>query len=135
MDNCKVSPENQLREIKYQLARLAYDQFCSCAQVHGVEMDGNFRELGINLKNAWIDGVWAAVEASKEKKITFDKRTKKEMDVGYLLFAGAKEIAKNNPGIYTYSKFPEKVKEKYRELALKVFYAVDFDEEVSNNET
>lgn len=135
MSNCKVSPENQLRDVKYQLARLAYDQFCSSSQMHGVEMDGNFRELSVNLKNAWIDGVWAAIEASKEKKIIFDKRTKKEMDVGYLLFAGAKEITKNNPGVYTYSKFSEKVKEKYRELALKVYYAVDFDEEVSNDET
>ena len=135
MSNCKTSPENQLRDVKYQLARLAYDQFCSSSQVHGVEMDGNFRELGTNLQLAWIEGVWAAVEASKEKKISIDKRTKKEMDVGYLLFAGAKEIAKNNPGIYTYSKFSERVKEKYRELALKVYYAVDFDEEVLSNET
>ena len=135
MSNFKTTPENELKEIKYQLARLAYDQFCFTSQVNGVEKEGNFRDLGEGLKSAWIEGVWAAIEASKTKKITFDKRTKKEMDVGYLLFAGAKEIAKNNPGIYTYSKFPERVKEKYRELALKVYYAVDFDEEVSNNET
>jgi len=132
MSNVKESLEKELKEVKFQLARLAYDQFCSSAQVNGVEVNGNFRELGENLKHAWIEGVWAAIEASKNKKITFDKRTKKEMDVGYLVFAGAKEIAKNNPGIYTYSKFSERVKEKYRELALKVYYAVDFDEEIKN---
>lgn len=122
-----------LKDIQYQTAQLAYDQFCISLARSGNAPEITFDELQESHKHAWIEAVWVAVTAGKNK-VSCDKVTKKELDNGYLVFAGAKEITKTHPGIYTYSKLSTPAKRAYRNLALRVYQVLDDqdDEERAN---
>jgi hypothetical protein len=122
---------SKLNEVKHQLARLAYD-------ITSIRYNGNrgkleitpFESLETEWKAAYVEGVWAAVEASKGKNvIQTDSISLKEQDNGYLVYAGCKELKKLHPLLTTYSKFPEPVKESYRQLAEKVHEKMEMDEE------
>ena len=128
-----TSHKKILEGIKYQLAQLAYDIIM--IRLHGSSKDETvetpFDSLPNDYKNAFIEGVWIAMETSKNKNYTNSQRetvTKKQEDNGYLLYSGVKLLIKNNPGLFTYAKFPDSLKEEYRALADKLYYKMDNDE-------
>lgn len=116
--------ESQLREIKYQLAQLAYDQFNLTLGRVGKESTLTFSELHEDIRRAWAEAVWVAVEIGKSK-VVCDKVTKKESDNGYLVYAGVKLLMKEHIGKYTYALFPDEIKKQYRELALRIYQVLD----------
>ena len=114
----------QLKDIQYQLAQLAYDQFCISLSRSGNAPEVTFDELADTHKHAWMEAVWAAIEVGKSKTVC-DKVSKKELDNGYLVFTGSKALLKTHPGVYTYEKLPVAVKVAYRSLALRVYQVLD----------
>jgi hypothetical protein len=124
------TPEKELNDIKQQLARLAYDIFNIRLKGSGLEDSLPYSELSSDYKNAWSEAIWAAIEAARNKKLVLtDKVTKKEQDNGYLIYMNCKEIKKSHMNLFTYSKFPEEIKERYRELAKTVYEKIDIEEE------
>lgn len=112
--------------VKYQLAQLAYDIIALHLMSSGEAKLSPFDENSNDFKQAYMEGVWAAVEAGKNKTlIKTDSISLKELDDGYLVYAGCKEIKKRHPSLTTYSKFPEDVKDLYRHLALKAYEKID----------
>jgi hypothetical protein len=122
--------EQSLSAIKNQLANLAYDIFnIQLARTQHVAPIP-YSQLAFEFKMAWMEATWSAVEASKNKNMTLtDSISKKEQDNGYLLYAGCKEIKKKHSNLVTYSKFPEEVKEMYRNLAKTLYEKMDNEEE------
>jgi hypothetical protein len=126
----QLTPERELNDTKQQLARLAYDIFNLRLTGTKVVDQLHFSELSDDYKIAWIEAIWSAIEASKNKKLVLtDKITKKEEDNGYFIYMHCKEIKKSHPDLFTYSKFPEHVKEMYRELAKTIYEKIDMEEE------
>lgn len=119
--------EQELVDIKYQLAHLAFDIFS--LRLHSA-ISIPFSELDADHKNAWVEGVWAAVEVSSSKRTKIPETvTLKQQDNGYLVYAGCKEIKKSHANLFTYSKFPENIKNMYRDLALKIYQKIDAEED------
>ena len=126
-------PVEDSNAVKFQLAQLAYDIFGIALSRSGKEPQLTFEELDRDYRDAWTEGVWAAVETAKTKNM-FPRRqietiTKKQEDSGYLIYSSVRLMMKENPGKYTYAKFPEELKDQYRALAQKVYYKIDAEGE------
>jgi len=122
------SEANEEAAIKYQLSQLAYEVFVKYLEGVGLDPKYNFKDLSDNMKDAWGEAVFAAIEAAKSKNKTRthgETISMKQEDNGYLIYAGVRSIMKEHPSLYTYSKFPPMLKDKYRELALKLFHKMD----------
>lgn len=125
-----VDPVKELANLKYQLAQLAYDIFNIRLSKNSVEDYFSYDDLSSEYKSAWAEAVWAAVEVGKNKKIIkTDSLSLKEQDNGYLVYNSCKEIKKKHPALFTYSKFPESIKDEYRQLAYKIYQKIDIEEE------
>jgi 16S rRNA G1207 methylase RsmC len=118
----------QNEEIKTQLARLAYDLFNIQLSRGGEESHIPFDDLSELHKLAWKEAVWSAVLIGRDKTHT-DKLTKKQMDNGYLLYAGVRQIMKTHPGIFTYSKLDDEAKAAYNTLALTIHEKIELEED------
>ena len=127
----ETNPNKELNDLKIQLARLAYDIFSITLERSGKAPELNYHELPQDYKHAWTEGVWAAVEAGKDKNTKIAETvTLKQQDNGYLLYAGCREIKKSHANLFTYSKFPDEIKGMYKDLALKLYQKIDAEEEV-----
>ena len=125
----KVIPQDQeLNSIKYQVAQFAYDFFSIILERSGNRPDLTFDELEDTHIHAWTEAVWEASKIAKTKVATSSQCetvTEKQEDNGYLIYSSARLINKKHPGIYTYDKLPEDIKEEYRQLAMKLYYKID----------
>jgi len=125
-----VDPEKELADIKYQLAQLAYDIFNIRLSRNAVTDRLPYDELSSEYKIAWAEAIWAAVEVGKNKKIVqTDSLSLKEQDNGYLIYATCRDIKKRHPSLFTYAKFPDNIKEEYRQLASKVHQKIEIERE------
>lgn len=133
MSRFSTTPEQIIEDTKFQLAQLAYDVMSLRLHGHNAEDFVTFDEKSFEWRAAFAAGVWAAVEVSKLKaNATRPHReniTMKQRDNGYLIYSGVRLLIKDNPGLYTYQKFPEELKDAYRALAEKLYYKMEADEE------
>ena len=125
----KIIPQdNELNSIKYQVANFAYDLFSIMLERSGNKPELTFDELEDSHRNAWTEAVWEASQIAKTKVILSSQQetiTKKQDDNGYLVYGSARLINKKHPELYTYDKFPEYIKEEYRQLAMKIYNKID----------
>jgi len=128
-----IDPVKELAAIKKQLAQLAYDIFTIHLFKDKEDVENaslSFDELNNTYRHAWTEAVWAAVEAGKGKALPLtDSLSKKEQDNGYLLYNSCKELKKKHSNLFTYSKFPDHIKNEYRTLARKIYEKIDVEEE------
>ena len=126
----RLDPEREELFTKFRLANLAYDIYN--IRLFGVSNNDilpAFDSLPERTKHAWAAAIDTAVDtAKKTKSPKSESISKKEEDNGYIVYNGCKEIKKDHPSLFTYAKFPEEVKEKYRNLAAKLYGKMENDE-------
>jgi hypothetical protein len=118
-----ISPEEEERQLKYQLAQFGYDMFIHAFARHSAQkevLDNSFDALTDAQKFAWEQCVWALKDLIKTKGSVLDRVSKHNEDIGYVVYNGVKTIMKLHTGVVTYRKFPDFVKQEYRELAGRV---------------
>lgn len=120
--------DNDSIAIKLQLAQMAYDIFNISLSRYEDTEKVVFSELSTAYRQAWVEAIWAAVEVGKTKTITVDLSVKdQKSDVGYIIYMSCKDIKKEHQNLFTYSKFPDSVKNMYRCLCKKIHEKVECD--------
>ena len=124
--------DSDIEFTKYQIGQCAYDLFNIALERAGHKGNPHFGELDENHRSAWIEAVWEASQIAKTKQIKTSQQetiTLKQRDNGYLVYGSTKLIMKKHPNMYTYAKFPEEIKEEYRQLAMKIYNKIDDETE------
>jgi GTP cyclohydrolase II len=123
--------DDEEKQLKLQLAQFSFDMFIHAYSRHCSNKEvlaQSFEELTEAQRFAWEQSAWALKDLIKMKGSEFDRISKQNDDVGYMLYNGVKTIMKLHTGVVTYKKFPDAVKAEYRELAAKVRFKLEDDE-------
>jgi hypothetical protein len=119
-----ISPdEEDERQLRYQFAQFSYDMFIHALSRHSADteiLQRPFDELPEASRFAWEQSSWALKDLIRSKSNVFDKISKNNEDIGYVIYNGVNNIKKLHTGMVTYKKFSPAVKEEYRELARRI---------------
>lgn len=118
-----ISPEEDERQLKYQLAQFSFDMFIHAFARHSAKkevLNQSFDSLDEAQKFAWEQSAWALKDLIKTKGLVLERISKNNDDIGYMLYNGVKTLMKLHTGLVTYRKFSSAVKQEYRDLAQKI---------------
>ena len=119
------------KQLRNQLAQFTFDMFIHAYARHSAKKENlavSFDELDEAQKFAWEQCAWSLKDLVKTKNSIFEKISKQNEDIGYMLYNGVKTIMKLHTGLVTYKKFPDAVKAEYRDLAGKIRFKLEEDE-------
>jgi hypothetical protein len=123
--------DDEEKQLRMQLAQFSFDMFIHAYSRHCADKEvlaQTFDDLTDAQKFAWEQSAWALKDLVKMKSSEFDRISKQNDDVGYMVYNGVKTIMKLHTGIVTYKKFSEIIKTEYRELAFRIRFKLEDDE-------